>query len=304
MGRILMPLFFKFFALFALLYFPSGCKSPTEPEPTTSLSASTKEDGNSKQDSLFQNVNKEHGSSGLCSESSECKEICDIIYKHQQDKDTCVQKLPVKQVELLDEVYVNLKEPDKESLKKLPSNDLLVLLSINIEPVVTLINRGSQIKVREILTWLAEKKTFSEIFKKADRRFTILKALLKKLNTDPNQALSVPIYNGKNFIEISVEENNEPAIDWVHEFFDEDCDPASNSAECIFKDHYCHLRLNPRSENYYFGYGPFLDLLKYTLGEARPSHDAPLWWSENVDIDDIDSWLDEPHNICQVAEFE
>lgn len=294
---------FKFFALLSLFCFLSGCGNPQAPEPVTSDSASTGQEAVLKQDTLFQKAKEEHGSSGSCSENSDCKEICAIIYKHQSDKDTCVRNLPVKQVELLEEVYVNLKEPDKKFLKSLRSDDLLVLLGISIEPVVTLINRRSQIQVREILTWLAENKIFSEIFKNADRRFEILKALLIKLHTDPNQALSAPLSNGSNFIEISVKENNDPAVDWIHEFFDEECGAVSRSMECLFKDHYCHLKLNPRTENYYFEYGPFLDVLKYTLEKARPSA-PPAWWVEDVNIDNIDSWLDDPHNICQVAEFE
>ena len=295
---------FKFFVPFFLLCFLSSCGNPEEPEPITSGSTSTNQVATSKQDTLFQKANGEHGSSESCSENNDCKEICDIIYKHQSDKDICIRNLPVRQVELLKEVYENLKEPDKKIFKSFCSDDLLVLLGISIEPVVTLINRRSQIQAREFLIWLAENKTFSEIFKNADRRFEILKALLIKLHIDPNQALNTPLYNGSNFIEISVKENNDSAVDWIHEFFDEECSTVSHSTECILKDHYCHLKLNPRTENYYFGYDPFLDVLKYTLEKARPSNAPPEWWVEGVDIDNIDSWLDEPHNICQAAEFE
>ncbi|MCY4513102.1 MAG: hypothetical protein OXB86_05385 [Bdellovibrionales bacterium] len=293
---------FKFSALIPLLYFLPGCNPPA-PEPLTSGSASTKTDASSKKDSLFQTANKNHGSSGPCSGNSDCKEICDIIYKYQPDKDKCVQRLPVKQVELLEEAYAILKNPHRNDLNKLPPETLLVLLGITVEPVVTLINRGSQIQVKELLIWLAENKTFSEIFRNADKKFKILKELLIKLHTDPHQALSASLYKGSNFIEMAVKKNNNSAVDWVHDFFDKECDAVTNYTECLFKDHYCHLKLNPRTENYYFGYDPFLELLKDTLETAKPSS-APLWWNENVDIDNVDSWLDDPHNICKAAEFE
>ena len=200
--------------------------------------------GQPGQDPIFQKANEKHGLSGSCSESRDCQEICNNIYKHTADKTKCINELPVKQVELLEEAYVILGDPLKESLKQIPPDNLQVLMGVTVEPVVTLINQMSQGEAREILTWLAEDKKAVTVFKSLDRRFEVLKALLGKLHRDPDKALSAPINKGNNFIEIAVEKKNDGAVDWVHEFFDEDCGIVSDHTKCVFKEHYCNLELN------------------------------------------------------------
>lgn len=293
---------FKFF-LIPLFLLLEGC---TNPPPVID----PRDDGTGpierplpKQEALFKKAYEKHGSSGSCLESKDCKKICDTIYRHRATKALCVNELPVKQVELLEEVYVILKEPLRKDLDEINSDDLQVFLGIAVEPATALINRMSQAEARETLTWLAKNKTSAGIFKNWDKRFKILKAVLRKIHQDPDRALSAPIYKGDNFIEISVEKRNDRTVDWVHDFFDEDCGTVNNYTECMFKEHYCNLDLNSRTESSYFEYDPFLELLEHTLDDARPPS-APPWWNERVDIDNLDSWLDEPHNVCNAAEFE
>ena len=282
-----------------------GCTNPPPPviDPIGDDDTSPIERPLPKQEALFKKAYEEHGSSGPCFESKDCKEICATIYKHRANKALCVNELPVKQVELLEEVYAILKEPHRKDLDEINSDDLQVFLGIAVEPVTALINRMSQAEARETLTWLAEDKTSVGVFKGWDKRFEILKAFLRKLHQDPDRALSAPIYKGDNFIEIAVEKRNDRVVDWVHDFFDEDCGTVNNYTECMFKEHYCNLELDSRTENSYFEYDDFLELLEHTLDDARPSS-APHWWNERVDIDDLDSWLNEPHNVCGAAEFE
>ena len=294
---------FKFFFLIPFFFLIQGCPQPaTDPIPIDDTTPPP-ERPSSKQEAIFKKANEEHGSSGPCSRSRDCEEICEDIYKHRANKALCVNELPVKQVELLEEVYAILKEPHRKDLDEINSDDLQVLLGIAVKPVIDLINRMSQAEAREILTWLAEDKTSSGIFKSWDRRFEILKAGLRKLHQDPDRALSAPIYKGDNFIEIAVEKRNDRAVDWIHDFFNEDCGTVNNYTECMFKEHYCNLELDSRTESSYFEYDPFLEILEQTLDDARPSS-APPWWNERVDIDDLDSWLEEPHNVCEAAEFE
>ena len=295
-----MALGFKFFALISLLSLVFGCKPPPQ-ELTTdeTTSASTEQ---TTQDPIFQKAQQEHGSSGSCFENEDCQIICKNIYKDSVNKTKCINNLPVTQVNLLEGTYVTLEDPHRESLNQINPDNLQVLMGVAVEPVVTLINQMSQVEAGEILNWLAESKTATPVFKSMDRRFEIFKALLGKFNGDPDKALSSSINKGNNFIEIAVEKKNYKALDWVHEFFEEDCRIVSDHRKCVFKEHYCNLELNSRTENSYFAYNPFFELLKRTLKEARPAS-PPGWWHEHVVLDDLDSWLNEPHNVCAAAEF-
>ena len=296
-----MTVILKFLSLISLFFFVSGCNTPPPDDPAANETTSASHKAPVR-DPIFQRALKEHGHSGACAESGDCLEICGNIYKNSVDKTRCVNELPLKQVELLEETYVTLKDAHKERLKQINPANLQVLMGITVEPVVTLINKMSQVEAREILVWLAESQKFTPVFKSLDRRFEVFKALLEKFHRDPDKALSAAIAKGDNFIEIAVKEENYEAVDWVHEFFDEDCRIVGNDTQCVFKEHYCNLELNSRTENFFFSYNPFFELLKRTLKEARPTS-PPGWWNENVGLDDLDSWLSGDHNVCKYAEF-
>ena len=299
-----MVLILKFFALISLFSLISNCNPPPPTdEPGTGETTSASTTGQTTPDSILQKAQEEHGPSGSCAESEDCQVICNNIYKNSEDKTKCINELPVKQVELLEETYILLEDPYREGLNKINPDNLQVLMGITVEPVVTLFNQMSQVEAREILTWLAESKKFMPVFKSRDRRFKVFKAILGKIHGDPDKALSASIKKGDNFIEIAVEKKNYGVVDWIHEFFEEDCGTVNDHVKCIFKEHYCNLKLNSRTENSYFAYNPFFKLLERTLKEARPAS-PPDWWNENTGLDDLDSWLSEPHNVCAVAEFE
>lgn len=251
-------------------------------------------------------VNSESGvtedaSFSECAADKECEEICDDIFKHRADSKECSETLPIRQVEFLQDVYDVLKEPSKDDLENINLDDLKILLDISTEPVETLAGRMSDTEVKRVLIWLAKDDEAVEAVQKKDKEFKVFKALFGKFNSNMNTALSAVISKGNDFIEVAVDEENDKALDWVHEFFGEDCNDAANYNECVFKDRYCHLNLKDKAEEYYFRYEPFKELVEKVLEEARPA--GVPWWSEGTDIDDIDTWLSDPHDICGRADF-
>lgn len=294
---------FKFLTLIFPIFFTVTCTNPLPENPPPERDAGLEEESHSEDDAPLRNARREHGDSGPCSENRDCEEICDDIYEHRPDKNRCVKELPVRQVELLEEVYDTLnRDINREDLDKITPNDLQILMYISVDPVITLASRMNAAEAKEVLTWLAESKEPVEIFKVEDKKLKILKALLAGLNENKTLALNTPISKGDRFIEIALDKGNYTAVDWVHAFFDEDCGPVNNYTECVFKDHYCNLTLNTRAESSYFEYDPFSELLEKVLEDARPSS-PPLWWNDGVDMDDLDTWLDDPHNVCAAAEF-
>ena len=239
--------------------------------------------------------------SGECAEDEDCEEMCDDIFKRRADKEKCLETLPIRQVELLKEIHEILSEPSEDDLESINLDDLQVLLDISVEPAETLAGKMNATEAKKVLTWLAKSDEAVEVVKKKDKEFKVFKALLGKLNSNVNTALGAPISKGDNFIEVAVDESNDKALDWVHSLFEEDCDDASNYNKCIFKDHYCHLDLKDDAEEYYLGHESFEGILEEVLENARPT--GVSWWSESTDIDDIDTWLSAPHDVCGMANF-
>ena len=243
----------------------------------------------------------DRGADGECAEDDDCKDICEDIFKDRSDKNTCLEKLPIKQVELLEEVYDVLKEPSEDDLKRMDLDSLQVLLGVSTEPVEEAFDRIDETETKKVLTWLAKDDKAVGVIQKKDRDFKILKNLLENIDSDVDAALSDAISRGDSFIEIAADKKNDMALGWVHEFFEEDCGNSSDYNKCVFKDHYCDLSLNSEAEEYYLGYKPFDELLKEVLEEAIPSN-PPSWWDDRTDIDDIDTWLGS-NDVCGQADF-
>ena len=278
----------KIFALFTAGFVLAAC----QPDNNFSPPPSPEDDDGGK----------EISSSGACAKDDDCKDTCGDIFKHRLDKKYCLDELPVRQVELLQEVYDILKKPSENALGKMQLDNLQVLLGVSTEPFETLAGRMSATEAKKVLTWLAGNDDPVEVVEKNDGEFKILKAVLKKVNADADRALSAPISKGDNFIEIATDEKNDMALAYVHEFFEDDCSDASDYEKCVFKDHYCDLDLNERTEESYLGYGPFDSLLEEVLENNRPTS-APEWWAENTDIENLDTWQSSPHNVCSTADF-
>ena len=278
----------KMFILFAVGFFLAGCQTDVNVNPPSP------DDGDGGGEEIV--------SSGACAKDKDCKDACGDIFKHRANKKQCLDKLPVRQVELLQGVYDILKKPSENALNKMKLDDLQVLLGISTEPFETLAGRMSATEAKRTLNWLAKNNDPVEVVKKEDGEFKILKELLKKVNTDADTALSAPISRGNNFIEVATDEDNDLALAYVHEFFEDDCGSASNYEECVFKNHYCDLDLNDDTEESYLGYPPFDSLLEEVLETARPTTGAPSWWTERTDIDDIDTWLG-ANDVCGKADF-
>ena len=249
----------KLFILTSLISFLTGCPEPPPERPPAERDPDPVETPRPERDAIFRSARAKYGSSGACTESRECEEICNDIYEHRLDKTRCVQELPIRQVELLEEIYDTLsKRINRKALNKIDSDDLRVLVHISVDPIVTWVSQMSTSEVREVLTWIAENKEPSTVFITKDTGFHVLKALLEKLDRNKPLALSAPISKGDSFIEIALDKDNYEAVDWIHEFFDEECSSVNNYIECVFREHYCHLTLNSRAENSYFGYDPIL----------------------------------------------
>lgn len=238
---------------------------------------------------------------GECAKDEECAEICEDIFGHRADRKACLEELPVRKAESVQEVYEVLNKPSGRDLDSLNLGSFEVLLNISIEPVETAAKRMEEPEAKDFLAWVAKNSKAARAIKNKDRKFNIFKNLVAHINSDVDEALSASIYRGDNFIEVAANAKNNEALDWVDRFFDEDCGSSSNYNECMFKNHYCDLALDSEAEYYYFSFPPFYTLLEEVLEEARPSY-PPSWWGERVDVDEVDTWLG-TGDVCGQAEF-
>ena len=290
---------------FILVLLPASCFSPFPPAGRDEKVFTAQSSGpDPRQTRILREAEEEHAASGPCAGNKSCEDICKTVYKHREYKELCIHRLPRRQVELLEGIYEIFSRPRRKDLNNINPRDLQTLMSLSLEPIVSLAKKLQPVEAKTVLTWLAEEEPFMEVIYEEDLDFKILRAFLARLSGDENTALSAPVHEGNNFIDLAVKEENDPAVDWVHDFFDESCRSLDGYTECVFRDHYCRLTLKPRTESFFFSYEPFYDLLKKTAESNRPSNlPAGHWWTQKPDINNWDRWRGAPNDVCGLAVF-
>ena len=203
-----------------------------------------------------------------CAGDDDCEEMCEDIYRKRKDKEDC-EELSQNQVEFLAEIYDTLEDPNDDNLDEIDLDDLKVFIGISIEPLDKLIGRYSRREARETLAWIAAKPDVALIFSKEDDDFKILDKLLDELNSDSETALKTTVESGDGFLELIVENGNEEAGNWIHDFMEEEvCGGDVETAVCLRK--YCALAEDMSDDNAedMLDFEYFQDYLDDIIGEG------------------------------------
>ena len=243
-------------------------------------------------DDVIDRSRKRHTGGAECKGDDDCEEMCDDIYDRRRDREDC-EDLSARQVELLKDIYELLEDPDSDDLESIDLKDLDVLINISIEPLDDRVGKYSRREAKEMLIWIASSSEVASLFEKEDDDFKILKKLLGEIKSDDFDALKASIDGGDNFMEIAVEEGNEEAGEWIHEFMEEEvCSGDIESASCLEK--YCELgdSMNDRSAEDMLDFEYFEEYLEDIIEEEINKGE---WSSEDFeDLDDLngDWWED------------
>ena len=277
-----------------------------------------------------------------CKGDDDCEDICDDIYNSRRDREDC-EELSISQVKKLEDLHEVLEDPDLDDLEDIDVKDLDVYVNISISPLDKLVSRYSSRESREFLAWLALNTDAARIVKKEDDDFEILITLLEEVggivttqggsNTSLDDALDGLKSNldGANFLELAVSEDNEEAMEWIHDYMeDEQCDNNLETVSCLQK--YCEIgdAMDDDSAEDLLDYDYFEKYIEDIIDEnvrckvgkwngtacfiTGPTQsnceqaggtwnsssgtctDIDIWSATYEDIDDIDEWNDD---LCQ-----
>lgn len=287
--------FFKLSALNSALFYlivclATACSQPT-PTPTTPPDKSEQPKDTRKYDSRR---------TGECAGDEKCEEICDDIFKSRKIKAEC-EEYSISSVEQIKEVFEVLENPVLSSLETINFRSLELLLDISPEPLETAAGRMNPTEKKRFLTWLAEDSTAARLISEADGDFKVMKNLLGTTQSAIVSEVKRSIDSGDNFVEIALDFENAKAVEWLHNFFGNQCDNRDYE-KCIFKYYYCEIytSFSPsrNTDEKYFDYEFFTKSLDEVLANHRPSGLSNRhWWEEDMDSEDLnDSWT----AICSI----
>lgn len=163
-----------------------------------------------------------------CEGDDDCEDICKDIYKSRNNKDDCEQ-LSVDQVENLEALHDLLEKPDLEDLQEFKNiaDTLDLYINIDIDPLNDAANDWKKKEAEDILEWIAGDSSIAKIFAKEDEDYEVLSEILEKVG-DSSAAKEVEYGAGLQenldegtFFEVAIDEKNEEALEWIHDFIEE-----------------------------------------------------------------------------------
>ena len=238
---------------------------------------------------------------GECGKDRICKEICKDIFRSRKDREDC-EEFSIADVERMEDVFKILEKPNANDLAEMDAEDLEFLLYISSKPLEKAVDKMSQSEKKRFLVWMAEDSEGAQIIANAEEDYSILKELFGTTFAKSNAELNKNIKSGDSFVELALEEGNEVVLEWIHDFFGDQCESHNNHGHsnyelCVFIS-YCYLNLSGDTEEEYFEYEFFEDLLDEILSEERKTSGAPAWWMTDTEARDLDSWKSAPHDVC------
>ena len=222
-----------------------------------------------------------------CEGDEGCEEICKDIYNRRSVREDCIE-LAAEQVDKLEEIYETFENPSDDDLASIDSVDFETFVEIDLRPLETLVGKLSASEAKKVLTWIADDPDIAEIFQDEDDEYDLLKKLLDPLHNDVEQALNKTIGDGDSFME-KIIDNNETALDWVHNYFAEECSNDDHEEVCIFNEWYCQVGLNDDYWDNLLDSEDVEQIVDDLLDGYTISSGAPTCWTEAVaDEDDAD----------------
>ena len=259
---------------------------------------------------------------GGCDADSNCRDTCRLLFTSREYENLCYDYAAVA-VEKMKAVFDILEEATETGLDSLNTdeNERSLRIVFNIEPTndrggqsvlhriqhtetdsttnpptETMVDGWNEEQQKRVLLWLAENPEIIRIFSTSgpDSRaphFEILEFVSDTTGSSQDRAESLSRSldsnnRGEGFIDKLLEEENEVGLQWLHDYFEEDCDRGNDDAEkrCIFEDYYCNLRIDNHED--YFDYDFFTDTLDSVLENQRGGN-APSWWKTDTTSDDL-----------------
>ena len=215
----------KFLLLIALFFSFVSCVPEVAPEPVnTGLTIEEIEAYLEKHKERRDNTLREFRTDE-CSEDSDCRATCRDIYRTRGESKEC-ESLSIKKVKDLEEIHEELENPSFSDLEKIRHKDLEVYLDVGISGLNKHVSKWSKSQVKALLSWIAHEDRIADILRSRDDDSDFLKDLLEEFgqgNSNSEKyldALQRSLTNGDSFLEIAIEATNEEALDWVHDFME------------------------------------------------------------------------------------
>ena len=162
-----------------------------------------------------------------CYNFSTCRNVCNKVYENPAEIGRCLD-LSVDEVEDIYTVAFRLLEPMSRDLRRIDEDNFKLFISVGTETFNKYIFNYTIPEAKRILAWLAEQRDISRVLftlGQEDYRSIFLNLMHSTDSIVVEYALHTSLRRGRDFYQISNEQNNDYAVYMVHQVIANDlCD--------------------------------------------------------------------------------
>lgn len=216
-----------------------------------------------------------------CYNFSTCRNVCNRIYTHPAERGRCLD-LSVEEVEDVYTVAFRLQEPVIRDLRRINEDNFGLFIAVGTETFNQYIYNYTVPEAKRVLAWLAEERGISRnIFSLGPEEYRNIFLNLMQ-STDPivlEYAFHTSLKGGRDFYQISNEQNNDYAVYMAHQVIANDL--------CDIRHQYSFFSL------YDFNETCVLRVYCHEVGGAYIHRDDFSFISHVIEYDDIFDYISE-----------
>ena len=201
-------------------------------------------------------------------------------------------------------IFTNFwKTPDDDELESIDLLDLEVYLNVSISAFDKLIGKYSKSEAKEVLLWIVSDEELTELVRDEDDEYAALKELFKEVAGEDNthKPFVANIDGNDKLMEVVIEEGNEEAVEWFHEYITEEVNGCEGDDEddisCFTV--FCTIGqgIDQDSREDWLGFEDFEEYIEDIVDSQINAGSQSGQWDTN-DIQDIDDVTDFYDELC------
>ena len=246
-----------------------------------------------------------------------CYDQCKKMYHWQSlDVKECQKSLTLSQINILEETFSFLSEPELKKLQKIPLGNFKAYLDISWTALNRIIRKYGSKEVEYFVLWMISNPKITEIFERTDRKFERLADLLYRVAPYTEKNIYEPftdIVGGEELMAVVIQSENETIMELFMEFINhtnKDCAKEPVSKGCF--EVYCRIgrainKESRRAWSYFKDFNFYLsEIIAYHINSRQGqgnNKNSKGWIYKKVnegsglsDEEDIDDFVED---LCQ-----
>ena len=234
----------RYLFIFFIIFFLASCAQENKSGIASVVSTgddtkSTNTINRSEESPTLKKAKSLYDTGEICKKSYQCRKLCEKLFTSSVDQKGC-RELPSSLIDRFEFIHRAYTSKDIGFIQSVNAFDLQTFIAFSPTTVLQVFGGMGISLIKGILAWIAYDWETAEAFYTEDLDHSLLEFLLSQTKSIPIKTLGKAIKNGRTFHEIAILRQNDFALSWLHEFFDNKCEGENFKNKCVL-DYYCEI---------------------------------------------------------------